>query len=229
MPLGTDNFFEKLVSINFIVKNLSEKRKIHIFNYPIMPGHTRDLLAIPGVSEHDIRRSLIKGELSNFIRKGVISVISSSIDLIQFDLEQKQFLIDAGVPSNTTGNIINNEVSGFGAEGIFNANSNVGLLDLVYLSGANTVDLATSNNPSLEPIVGFVSAVNLNNIVTVRYNGEISGFSGLQTGQKYYLGIAPGTIDVNPPTDNGQVLQKVGFAKNSTTLIIIIDLDPTIL
>lgn len=227
MSTGTDNFFRKFTSINFTVKNVSIKRKIHIFNYPILPGYTRDLLAIPEISEADIRHSLIKGELANFIRMGVISVISSSIDLTQFDQEQQQFLTNAGI---TQTNITDNgQVGGTGAEGIYNTNAGIKLWDVVYLSGSDTINKASSDNPSFEPVVGFVSAINLNNTATVRYNGEISGFSGLQIGQKYYIGSTPGTITVDPPSDSGQTLQKVGFAKNSTTLVIIIDLDFTVL
>jgi len=70
----SNTFFPKLTSINFTVKNLSVNRKIHIFNYPINPGQTRDLLAIPEISEMDIRHSLIKGELANFIRNKTISI-----------------------------------------------------------------------------------------------------------------------------------------------------------
>lgn len=100
MP-DTETFFQKLTSINFTVKNLSTKRKIHIFNYPILPGQTRDLLSIPEISESDIRHSLIKGELANFIRMGVISVVSSSINLEQFDAQQALFLQSAGVTNAT--------------------------------------------------------------------------------------------------------------------------------
>jgi|SRR5271166_2415991 len=95
--MSNDTVFQKLTSINFTVKNLSSSRAIHIFNYPIYPGQTRDLLAIPEISESDIRHSLIKGELANFIRMEVISIVSSSIDLNQNDASQEQFLKNAGL------------------------------------------------------------------------------------------------------------------------------------
>lgn len=93
---NSENFFPKLTSINFTIKNLSNNRKIHVFNYPIFPGQTRDLLAIPEISEDDIRNSLIKGELANFIRMGVINIVSSTIDLEQYDSQQASFIINAG-------------------------------------------------------------------------------------------------------------------------------------
>ncbi len=73
------------------------KKIIKIFNYPILPGETRDLLAIPGVAEADIRASLLKGELRHKILAEDITVVCSDIDLLQFNDDQKQFLIDAGI------------------------------------------------------------------------------------------------------------------------------------
>ena len=58
---------------------------------------TRDLMKIPGVAEDDIRVSLLKGELNHKIQQGEITVICSDIDLLQFNLQQAQFLEAAGI------------------------------------------------------------------------------------------------------------------------------------
>lgn len=91
----------------FIVQNISHvnkaygreggKKVIKIFNYPILPGDSRDLLQIPGVSEADIRASLLKGEIRHKILADDITVICSDIDLLQFNDDQKAFLMQAGV------------------------------------------------------------------------------------------------------------------------------------
>jgi hypothetical protein len=82
----------------FTVINISpEPKTIRIFNYPINHGCTRDLLAIPGVAEGDIRASLLKGELRYKILAGVIAIICSDIDLLQFNGIQSAFLQNAGV------------------------------------------------------------------------------------------------------------------------------------
>lgn len=95
------NDFAPYLKINgcFIVKNISsnEKKTIKIFHYPINWGNTRDILQIPGVSESDIRASLLKGELNHKIRSEDIEVICSDIDLLQFNINQKIFLQNAGV------------------------------------------------------------------------------------------------------------------------------------
>lgn len=82
----------------FTVKNIAiEPKTIKIFNYPIPHLKSRDLLAIRGVSESDIRASLLKGELRHKILAKDILVECSDIDLLQFNLDQKLFLQNSGV------------------------------------------------------------------------------------------------------------------------------------
>ena len=97
MPgVGFETFVPKQVDTKFVVRNITvgtrQQKTIRIFQYPILAGKERDLLAIPVVSEADIRHSLLKGELRTKAICGEIKVIDSNIDLIQFDPEQKAFL-----------------------------------------------------------------------------------------------------------------------------------------
>lgn len=59
------------------------------------------MIAIPGVSESDIRASLLKGELRHKIKAKEIVVLFSDIDLIQFNQEQLNFLTNAGITQGT--------------------------------------------------------------------------------------------------------------------------------
>ena len=70
-----------------------------IFGIKISYQNTFDLLTIPEVTEDLIRSSLIKGELYNKIKTKNIIIVSSSIDLVQYDVSQKTFLSNAGVTS----------------------------------------------------------------------------------------------------------------------------------
>jgi len=82
----------------FVVQNITtEPKTIMIFNYPINPGCTRDLLRIPGVAEDDIRSALLKGEIKHKLLTGDITVICSDIDLLQFNTTQLAFLQGAGI------------------------------------------------------------------------------------------------------------------------------------
>jgi hypothetical protein len=89
----------------FVVRNIitNSNKTIRIFDYPIPVGTTRDLLRVPGVSESDIRASLLKGELRNKLIAREIDIICSDIDLIQFNDIQKSFLMNAGVITGLNG------------------------------------------------------------------------------------------------------------------------------
>lgn len=86
--------------ICFIIKNVSpSKKQVKIFNYPTGYGQERNLMDIPGVSEDDIRTSLLKGELNTKIKAGDVIVTCSQIDLLQFNSDQQAFLQSAGITS----------------------------------------------------------------------------------------------------------------------------------
>jgi hypothetical protein len=68
------------------------------------------LLAIPGIAEQDIRASLLKGELQHKILARDIVITCSDIDLLQFNEDQKQFLINSGIIDGLE--VGSNQVSG---------------------------------------------------------------------------------------------------------------------
>ena len=87
-----------LTDINFTVQNVSPQRKrLTVFGAPIEYLQTRNLLRVDGVTEDIIRASLVKGELSNKIRVGALKIVSTSINLLQFDESQKEFIDSANV------------------------------------------------------------------------------------------------------------------------------------
>ena len=71
----------------FIVRNISPQKKTITFfaGWPINLGGTRDLLQIPGVSEGDIKSSLMKGEIRHKLKVKDIELVFSNIDLLQFN------------------------------------------------------------------------------------------------------------------------------------------------
>ena len=98
MTVGFNTIFPKQCPTVFKVKNIAPgNKKIKIFQYPILNGNERDLMAIPYVSEADIRHSLLKGELNIKLRFGEATVVESNIDLTQFDDCHKQFLQSIGI------------------------------------------------------------------------------------------------------------------------------------
>lgn len=93
-----DSFFPKRPSTQFTVRNICPNKKtVRVFHYPIPYGCERDLLAIPAVSEADIRHSLLKGSLYIKFMADELEVVFSDIDLLQFNDDQKNFLISIGI------------------------------------------------------------------------------------------------------------------------------------
>lgn len=98
MNVGYDTWFIKRPSTRFVVKNIAPRgKRVRVFAYPINNGETRDLLAIPGVSEADIRHALLKGALMIKLQNKELIVVDSDIDLLQFNDEHKLFLQSVGI------------------------------------------------------------------------------------------------------------------------------------
>lgn len=83
---------------HFIVRNTctDNHKTVNVFHYPIYWGETRDILAIPGIQEADIRAALLKGEIRHKLLNGDITLVSSNIDLLQFSDKQRAFLFQFG-------------------------------------------------------------------------------------------------------------------------------------
>ena len=94
----------------------------------------------------------------------------------------------------------------------------------MYLSGSNTVGLANATDAT-KLAIGIVLSKSSSTQCVVQLEGENSSFSGLTIGVVYYLGLTDGIMTTVAPTSNGNIVQKLGFAKNSTTLVIEIDED----
>lgn len=115
---------------SFIVQNITtEPKVVNIFNYPILPGGLRNLLLIPGVSEGDIRASLLKGTLRHKLLAQDIQIIFSDLDLLQFNLCEYAFLSNAGINIGLT--VTPAQTSGFAAP----SSVNYALQQNIALSG----------------------------------------------------------------------------------------------
>ena len=124
-------------STRFIVKNIAPgNKRIRIFQYPILNGETRDLLSIPGISEADLRHSLLKGQLLQKLRSKEIIVVDSDIDLLQFNDDQKLFLQQSGITKGL-------EVTAFGGGGMTEAQHKT-LRQLIHLVDVGPMDGFTS-------------------------------------------------------------------------------------
>jgi hypothetical protein len=112
-----------------------------------------------------------------------------------------------------------------GPTGSYGCPITVSVLDVVYLSSANTVDQADADDVTKRPLVGIVIAKPTTTSATVLYYGELDGFTGLTPGDTYYLSTTPGQLTATAPTASGSIQQRVGFARSTTRFVLMIDRD----
>lgn len=112
--------------------------------------------------------------------------------------------------------------------GLWNCPTTVLIGDAVYASGLNSVDRATGAQLATATAIGIVVSKPSSTLAMVVYAGEVEVFGGaigngniLNPGSVYYLTInQPGLITNIPGGVPGQYQQRVGVAKNNTTLIV---------
>lgn len=112
--------------------------------------------------------------------------------------------------------------------GLWSCPSTVLICDAVYASGVNSVDRATGAQLATATAIGIVVSKPSNTSAMVVYSGEVDVFGGaigngiiLTPGSVYYLTInQPGLITNAPGGVPGQYQQRVGVAKNNSTLVV---------
>lgn len=218
--------------LKFVIANVNPfKKNITVFNNSIRYAGILDLMKVPGLSENEIRDSLIKGDLHSKIVNGDIKVLSSNIDLVTFDETFKNFLNNNGIVDGTVipNFLLENPplstADATGSVGTYTCDASVTVGNVVYLSGANMVARADADDVLSQPVIGIVSSKSSITQALVKYNGEMDIFTGLVPGSTYFLSLAPGEFTTIAPSSQGSIVQKIGFAKNTTTLVVLIDRD----
>jgi len=111
---------------------------------------------------------------------------------------------------------------------IYNCSAGVNVGDAVNCDAADTVEKADASVIGDRPVIGIVHSKPTATTCYVQYYGECALFSGLTPQATYYLSdTTPGGITTTAPTAQGSIVQEVGFARNATTLVILIDPDYT--
>lgn len=110
---------------------------------------------------------------------------------------------------------------------VYDCPAGVNVLDLVYHTGvANAVDQADANDAGKQPVIGAVVSKPTPTTCIVRHYGILGGFVGLTPGATYWLSTTPGgAMLAPPPSDPGDVQQRIGFAKNANEMFLMIDRD----
>lgn len=107
------------------------------------------------------------------------------------------------------------------ALGEFTVPAGVAVLDVVYSTGGFTADQADSGSGVTIPAMGVVVAKPTATTATVAYSGVVSGFAGFTPGAEQFVGALGATVEAGSlPTVPGSVIQKIGTALDSTTLLL---------
>lgn len=109
---------------------------------------------------------------------------------------------------------------GGGSTGVFSCPGAVAVNDIVYISAGDTVSKANATSLATAPALGVVLAKPSGVTAQVMFGAsEVTSFLGLTPGATYYLSTVPGGVTTVPPAAPGNVVQRVGQARNATTLI----------
>lgn len=154
---------------NFIVKNISTKKVINIFGIKIAPGYSYNLMNIEGVTEVDIKVSLLKGVLKRKLNINEISIISTDIDLSTLNDTQLSFLSTNLVSYGTlssAGSFKTIYPNGDGSDDSTNIQAT-----LNTYAGKTPIILSSTNKQ------GNYSSFRINNSITIPSNSVIIGES----------------------------------------------------
>jgi len=94
--------------------------------------------------------------------------------------------------------------------------------DVVYISGADTVNKADASSLSTAKLVGIAIAdASESSNVMIQEDGVIAGIlSNATAGTPYFLSTTAGLISTSRPFGPGEIVYKIGYAKNATDLHI---------
>jgi hypothetical protein len=96
----------------------------------------------------------------------------------------------------------------------------VAVRDVVYQTGADSVDKARADATTTMPAVGVVLSKPTGTTCIIARSGKVTGYS--LTADTYYY-VSPSTaggITSTPPNAAGNVVQQVGYAKTTTDLVV---------
>lgn len=94
-----------------------------------------------------------------------------------------------------------------------------GAMVSVWLDGTTVKARKADATVPGKEVDGFVlDGANAGNNVTVYFEGRNTNLTGLTPGAMYYLSTTPGEITDTPPSNPGNIVQRVGKATETTSL-----------
>lgn len=105
-------------------------------------------------------------------------------------------------------------------EGLWSCTVTEQVGDAVFENVANSVRQSNASSTANMPVIGIIINKPTPTSCIIARSGEVAVFAGLTVGQEYYASTTPGQLTAVVPTTSGQVAQYVGYARNTTTLVV---------
>lgn len=140
------------------------------------------------------------------------------------------FMGDVVISDDVPGDKLDITIGAGGTFSTYNCPSGVAVRDIVYISGSNAVDKANATSLATMSAIGIVVSKPTSTTAEVLISpAEVGGFAGLTPGAAYYVDTAvSGGLTLTPPNVVGQVNQRVGRARNATTMLVQLG-EPTVI
>ena len=105
-------------------------------------------------------------------------------------------------------------------EGLWSCTVTEQVGDAVFENVANAVRQSNASSTATMPIIGVIISKPTPVTCVIARSGEVIVPGPLTVGQEYYASTTPGQLTATPPTLSGQISQYVGYARNTTTLVV---------
>jgi hypothetical protein len=106
-------------------------------------------------------------------------------------------------------------------ENLWTCASVVVVRNVVYQSGSGACTQARADAVATMPAIGLCISKPTATTCIIARSGEVDGFAGLTPDSLYYVSdTLAGGITATAPSGSGNVVQKVGYAKSSSILVV---------
>lgn len=160
----------------FIVKNINARKTVKVMGVNIAPGNSYNLMSLEGVTESDIKVSLLKGVLKRKINLNELQVTSCDLDLTGFNTTQNTFIVNKSIqdstykPLNLHGTQLNWQM--IDNTLYFNSNANEEVIAINAKAGATTDPFTVRVGGT---VVGDITATGAIEIKAMSFQANLTG------------------------------------------------------
>ncbi len=92
--------------------------------------------------------------------------------------------------------------------------------DVVFEAAANFARQANASSSATMPVIGAIIQKPTATTCVIARSGEVALYAGLVVGDEYFVSTVAGQLTNTLPVGSGQVVQYVGYARNTSTIVV---------